>query len=299
MVGLNRVGSDAAQHGSAQHRSVRQRSPRTSPPDGRPAPSLWRALAAVMVCGLGAIHLGRSSLGSAVRAAEGPVAVEDLVATAVTAVGTVACALLGLGALLLAASALTRLAGRSVRGLEVAATRLTPAVLRRAVAVTLTTGVGLTGAVGAASATEIDLGWAVTTEVGVGGQDAERAAPQGGTEPQTTEGVGAVVVQPVNAPVADDVGQPAASGRHAPSPLPETDAPGPAVRQTSVTVSPGDTLWAIAAEHLPDDATAAEIATAWPRWYALNESVIGTDPDLIRPGQQLLVPDEPVTEESR
>lgn len=259
------------------------------------------------------MHLGRSSVASAVQATHGPVALEDLVAAAVTAVGAVACAVLGLGALLLATSALTRLAGRSVRGLEVAAAHLTPALLRRAVAVTLTTGVSLAGAVGTASATEIDLGWTVTTQDEVGGEDAAAdAVPEAtsteatdtvATAPDPTGNPGAVVVQTVSAPVTDDAGQPGQPGQPAPPPPPEPTGPEPEseqpTEQASVTVSPGDTLWAIAAGHLPDDATDAEIATEWPRWYALNESVIGTDPDLIRPGQQLLVPDEPVTEESR
>ena len=56
----------------------------------------------------------------------------------------------------------------------------------------------------------------------------------------------------------------------------------------SVTVRPGDTLWAIAAHHLPSDATDAEIDTGWRAWYAANVGVIGANPDLILPGQHLL-----------
>jgi nucleoid-associated protein YgaU len=55
-----------------------------------------------------------------------------------------------------------------------------------------------------------------------------------------------------------------------------------------VTVKPGDTLWAIAAGHLPSDATDAEIDIAWRAWYAANDELIGADPDLIIPGQHLL-----------
>ena len=47
----------------------------------------------------------------------------------------------------------------------------------------------------------------------------------------------------------------------------------------------GDSLWAIAARHLPSGATDAEIAAAWPRWYEANAEVIGADPDLIQQGQ--------------
>ncbi len=57
-----------------------------------------------------------------------------------------------------------------------------------------------------------------------------------------------------------------------------------------VVVRRGDTLWDIAARHLGPDASAAEIATEWPRWHATNATVIGSDPDLLLPGQRLLPP---------
>lgn len=55
-------------------------------------------------------------------------------------------------------------------------------------------------------------------------------------------------------------------------------------------VEPGDSLWAIAAAELGDDATVARVAAAWPALYAANRDVIGVDPDLIHPGQRLTVP---------
>jgi hypothetical protein len=58
-----------------------------------------------------------------------------------------------------------------------------------------------------------------------------------------------------------------------------------------VTVHRGDTLWGLAAAHLSANAADAEIAEAWHRWWALNRDVIGADPDLILPGQVLLVPE--------
>jgi len=59
----------------------------------------------------------------------------------------------------------------------------------------------------------------------------------------------------------------------------------------TVVVRPGDCLWSIAAEHLPDGADDADIAQAWPAWYAANADTIGADPDLLLPGQRLVVPD--------
>lgn len=57
-----------------------------------------------------------------------------------------------------------------------------------------------------------------------------------------------------------------------------------------VVVRRGDTLWDIAARHLGPQATTQDVAEAWPRWYAANRDLIGTDPDLILPGQELTVP---------
>jgi hypothetical protein len=55
-------------------------------------------------------------------------------------------------------------------------------------------------------------------------------------------------------------------------------------------VGAGDTLWAIARSTLPDEQSAARVTAEWHRWYAANRSVIGADPDLIRPGQDLRQP---------
>lgn len=60
--------------------------------------------------------------------------------------------------------------------------------------------------------------------------------------------------------------------------------------QDAVAVRRGDTLWDIAARHLPAGALDADIAAAWPRWHAANATVIGDDPDLLLPGQLLRVP---------
>jgi len=85
-----------------------------------------------------------------------------------------------------------------------------------------------------------------------------------------------------------------------PVPVPRTAAPAdPLVVPTprasmsvaeTVTVHRGDTLWDIAARHLPAGATDAEIAAEWPRWHAANVSLIGSDPDLLLPGQLLRAP---------
>jgi hypothetical protein len=64
----------------------------------------------------------------------------------------------------------------------------------------------------------------------------------------------------------------------------------PPASAVQVTVHPGDSLWLIAAHRLGTDATAAQIAADWPRWYRANRSVVGADPALIRPGEVLRTP---------
>lgn len=60
--------------------------------------------------------------------------------------------------------------------------------------------------------------------------------------------------------------------------------------QDDVVVRRGDTLWDIAARHLGPSATDAEIAQAWPQWFTANRAVIGPDPDRLVPGQLLHPP---------
>ncbi|HVV30683.1 MAG TPA: LysM domain-containing protein [Mycobacteriales bacterium] len=76
-------------------------------------------------------------------------------------------------------------------------------------------------------------------------------------------------------------------------PLPTAESTGPTA---TYTVQPGDTLWALAARELAHDRVDAPpssdtaIAQRWPAWYAANRSVIGADPNLLRPGQVLQLP---------
>jgi len=72
---------------------------------------------------------------------------------------------------------------------------------------------------------------------------------------------------------------PAAPARHAAAPM-----------GAAIVVRPGDSLWSIAAAHLPGDASVAATTRAWHELYDANRSRIGTDPDLIHPGQRLADP---------
>lgn len=68
-------------------------------------------------------------------------------------------------------------------------------------------------------------------------------------------------------------------------------APEPAEPTAPVVVQPGDSLWAIAERDLaartgtePSD---ADVAQAWPSWWAANRDTVGDDPDVISPGTEL------------
>lgn len=83
-------------------------------------------------------------------------------------------------------------------------------------------------------------------------------------------------------------------------PLPDRATGGPAEPAASaetpdgaLVVRPGDSLWALAAARLGPDATPVEVDRAWRVLYRLNRPVVGPDPDLIRPGQQLQLPTTP------
>jgi hypothetical protein len=60
--------------------------------------------------------------------------------------------------------------------------------------------------------------------------------------------------------------------------------------QGAVRVSPGDTLWDLAEQSLGPGAGPADVERRWRQVYAANRDVVGADPDLIRPGQRLLLP---------
>jgi len=59
----------------------------------------------------------------------------------------------------------------------------------------------------------------------------------------------------------------------------------------ALVVAPGDSLWGIARSTLPPRVSDAEVELRWQEIYRANREVVGADPDLIRPGQRLVMPD--------
>lgn len=69
-----------------------------------------------------------------------------------------------------------------------------------------------------------------------------------------------------------------------------TRAARPARAAHGVIVHPGDSLWSLAEDELGADADVSDLVDHWHLTYATNRHVVGADPDLIHPGQRLVLP---------
>lgn len=248
--------------------------------------------------------------------------VESVVASLVVAVGVLATSWVGASALVAGTCAAVRSAGGAWRAGEAAVQRWAPGLVRRALAVAVAAGVGLGAAAGAHAAVEapptppgitVDLGWTPTADLAAVGEPtpAPTADPAAATPPGSAATTSVAPPAPDTAstsaptPDAPATATPAAVPPAAVAPVtvapvaltpvaaPVTtpDVPAaPAPVGGTVEVRPGDTLWGIAARALGADASDAAIAAEWPRWYAANAATIGPDPDVLRPGQVLVVP---------
>ncbi len=222
-----------------------------------------------VAAGLALLGAFRALAGTAVAAwaaaRTGSASVDHLVGLGAALMACAALGWIGLLSALTTAALVPGLAGRAVAG---AAVRLTPA---------LTTGL-----------TRFVVGLAVAS------------TPVVATLPAAAAGVS---VRRVDSDIGPDIAAAALPGVGRPGRAPvDAEPTGPATtlppvptgEPTSspgeVVVATGDCLWTITARALGPDASDAEIATAWPRWYARNRGVVGADPDLLLPGTVLRPP---------
>lgn len=105
-------------------------------------------------------------------------------------------------------------------------------------------------------------------------------ATPGAVHEHTHAGARGVVVDGLPLPVRP-LGAVRTRRVHAP---PQVSAP------PEVVVADGDSLWSLAAARLGPGAVDADVTTYWHRIHALNRTSIGPDPDLLHPGQRLLLP---------
>jgi resuscitation-promoting factor RpfA len=76
--------------------------------------------------------------------------------------------------------------------------------------------------------------------------------------------------------------------RRSAAPLPPWLGGGPSRTASGYTVVAGDTLWDIAAAHLPPaERSVGRVHHYWRQVYRANRRVVGADPDLIHPGTRL------------
>jgi len=190
-----------------------------------------------------------------------------LVAVLVWLAAAVAAAALDV---LSASSAPRGRAGRRAR--RPLADSLSPALVRRLVAVALGAALG-SGAVAAGAAPRVpDAGWAAVAPAVAGSHVAAPVAPP--------------VVAPSTAPAAaPDPAWRAVTPVHAAGPALRPTATGGAER----VVHRGDSLWSIAAARLGPDARPGAVLREVHRLHALNADVVGADPDVLLPGQVLRV----------
>ncbi|WP_448638583.1 hypothetical protein [Geodermatophilus sp. URMC 63] len=64
----------------------------------------------------------------------------------------------------------------------------------------------------------------------------------------------------------------------------------PTAQPARHVVQVGESLWTITAQLLGDEVSAQQVLDRWPEVYAANRDLIGPDPDLLRPGQELVLP---------
>ncbi|MEP7764121.1 hypothetical protein [Sanguibacter sp. 25GB23B1] len=175
-----------------------------------------------------------------------------------------------------------------------------PAAVRRLAVAGIGAGLVLTAGPALAVEPVPDLGW-VSTGTSTPDPTAPITAPPDTSVPDRTDaGTDADSVElalpPAPHPPADDSlttspTPPAVPEPAIPDPTPpDQDAP---PGTTTITVADGDSLWSITESRLAPGATDAQIAAAWPALHAANEQTIGTDPDVILVGQQLIVPTSP------
>lgn len=255
------------------------------------------SVALATVATLGALALGRVARQTGREALQGvPVPADDALVAALAALAALGLAWLVLGVLLEALSLVPGLVGRAARAASAA---LSPWVVRRVAGVVLGIGVGVGVGGGGAHATPPPMAAAAheVAAVAVGTSTARGISPAAGSSASVVglalpDAGWAAAPDPGWAATPDPGWVPA---RPAVRPQPDLSALGarptaPTAGPAEVVVHRGDSLWTLAARHLGDGATDAEIAAAWPHWYAANRAVVGPDPDVLLPGQVLRAP---------
>lgn len=274
-----------------------------------------RAACGAAVAATGAAGLGwwlTAAAAALLDAARSPVPLspEDAVALLAACLGLLLLLWLALGVL---ATVLSLLPGRVGAAARRIADRVAPALSRRLAAVIVGASLGGALAPGTALARDgriVPHADVVTTAVSPNFAPEAPEAPAAAAAPAFSGATGGPGWGPAAEPVPDRVTAPAGVAarsaartpgwvpdrplvRRQPSPRLVATSP-PREERPGVVVRRGDTLWAIARQHLGPGATDAEVAQDWPRWHRANQDVIGPDPDRLLPGMVLQAPSRAV-----
>jgi len=229
----------------------------------------------VAAAALGSLFLGTARDAWTAIAAAGPAGPADGMLLMVALAGALLSLWLGLGMTLSALSALPGVLGQLCRRL---ARRIAPVAVRKGVAFVL--GTTLTAALIPGTAVADDR------------YETPRSAVVAAA-PYEARAVSAVVVAAPDASFRFAGDQPQVTDLADAAPPATWSLGRREIPADGVVVLRGDTLWSIAARHLGPAATAGEITVEWHRWLATNRDVIGSDGDLILPGQRLRAPATP------
>jgi hypothetical protein len=227
----------------------------------------------------------------------GALGIDHAVALPLGAVGAVSCAWLAAHAIVALVYVLQTSGGRAaprLAGLLQRAPALVQGIARRATGVGIGLGVGAAAVLGVAgSASAAPAEHASTSAPAAAGhmpsgQSAADGSDTGSHAPRAAASSALTIDLGWHATITPDAhGHPAPGGATSETP------PVPRVARSGVNrvvVHEGDSLWSIAAAHLGPHASPADVARAWPRWYAANRGVVGADPNLLLPGTTLVAP---------
>ncbi|MFI2753024.1 LysM peptidoglycan-binding domain-containing protein [Cellulomonas sp. P22] len=209
--------------------------------------------------------------------------IDRAVLVAVLGAGTLLAAWLALSLLVATLCAVARTCGTAWGAGERVVQRWAPALVRRTLTLALGASLGL-GFTAAAQATspDLQLGWAATG-TSTSAPATTGTAPEAAPVDTASVHAAPTSTRPTGTPAgASSTGDGDAASVGTPASVPVSDG--------QVVVAAGDSLWRIAARYLGPGASTADIAAAWPDWYAANAAVIGDDPGLLHPGQVLTLP---------
>jgi resuscitation-promoting factor RpfA len=297
----------------------------STPTPARPGTSLLSAL--IAAAGTAAMGAALSTLHASARSGHGEEALIAWVLLGLAGLGALLCLHLTLtwtlATLVLVVGPASRTGIALLAPLRILAPRLArrlatgAAVATAATALTLTSGLAAEGPSAPAPAPDT-AAVAQTAELSSAEAPPTDPAPEAAAPGAAGEGPGHSGTAPLPSLGWDGSTAPATTG---PAPTTSTAAPGsagsdgsgdsggsggsastraPETPQRTVVVLPGDSLWSISDELLgPAASDPAEIAVVWPILHDANRDLIGEDPDLLRPGQELTVPTALTTSQDR